>query len=149
MSTDDVKDFFRHALKGSPVWRLVTSAAIVAFAAGFYWAFGMPPFTGFALAEDVAQNMQKLERRVSGVEHAVTNADLKRERDYLEGRISELGRDIFTVERDILELELKGSAVPVGYRKQLRQMQDDKEKAEERLERLIQANPQLAVRGVP
>lgn len=120
-------------------WSLAISSWLFALTAFAAWSLGWFGLPGFARAE----NQGVLERRVQSVERAVTLADQRRERDALTAWSSELGRDIFSLEREIDFMEKGDAQVPERYLKQLNKMRTDKESAERRLLILMQSNPAL------
>lgn len=120
-------------------WSLAISAWLLALTGFATWSLGWFGLPGFARQE--GQGI--LEARVKDVETAVTLADRRRERDTLTAWSSELGRDIFTLEREIDAMEKGRQLVPERYLKQLNQMRADKDSAERRLMILMQTNPEL------
>lgn len=120
-------------------WSLAVSAWLLALTGFAAWSLGWFGLPGFARAE----NQGVLESRVKSVETAVTLADRRRERDTLTAWSSELGRDVFALEREIDAMEKANQQVPERYLKQLNQMRTDKDSAERRLMILLQTNPEL------
>jgi predicted nucleic acid-binding Zn-ribbon protein len=121
-------------------WAVIISISVLGLILFAMWAMGWLGSPGFA-RED---NTVKLEERVKDVEQAIKTADLKRERDALTAWVSELGRDIFNLERDIQDLEKHGRAVPALFIQHLNKMKADYEGAKRRLNKLEEDHPEIA-----
>jgi hypothetical protein len=120
-------------------WSLAISGWLLGLTIFAAWSLGWIGVPGFARAE----NQGVLEHRVQSVERAITLADKRRERDALTAWSSELGRDVFSLEREIDAMEKAKQQVPERYLRQLNQMRSDKVGAERRLTILMQTHPEL------
>lgn len=128
-------------LKPNMRWALAVSGWLLVLTGFAAWSLGWFGLPGFAYAD----NQHVISQRVQSVERAVTYADQRRERDTLISWSSELGRDIFVLEREIDAMEKANVMIPERYLKQLNQMRADKDKAERRLLILMQTHPELAI----
>lgn len=130
---------------GSPQmrWRMTVSACILALIFFALWSLGALSrlgIPGFARQDSTL----KLEVRMGAVEDAIKLADLRRERDYLTAWVSELNRDIFALERDIVAMEKREKSAPSMFIEHLNKMKNDRERAQRRLEHLEREHPEVA-----
>lgn len=123
-------------------WAMLLSSSVLLLVVFAMWSMGWLGVPGFARHDSTIV----LEQRVKSVETAIHTADLRRERDALTAWVSELGRDIFNLERDIQQLEKDGKAVPSMFLRHLSDMKADRERAQRRLNRLEEDNPDIATR---
>lgn len=138
---ESLKALIPPGIKPSLRWSLAVSGWLLMLTGFAVWSLGLFGLPGFAFQEDQGQ----LRQRVQSVERAITRADQRRERDMLTAWSSELGRDVFALEREIDVMEKANQQVPERYLKQLNQMRASKEGADRRLTILMQTHPELVV----
>lgn len=120
-------------------WRIVISFCVLGLIGFAMWSMGWLGTPGFARQDNAA----KVEARLGAVEDAIKLADLRRERDYLTAWVSELGRDIFNLERDIQDIEKRGKSAPAMFIEHLNKMKQSRERAQRRLEHLEREHPEI------